>query len=103
MEAPPSSEPQSRHIVAKLTTIIAIPGFAAINSLHQFAEAGVALREASLPFLAGSLLGGATLLGLIAFGMGALARRHKKSRFWPTVAWVSVAVGFLSLAGSYFG
>ena len=100
MEDSPSRDSQPRQIGAKLSVAIVIPLSAAINSFQRVTRAGVALDEVSLPFLAGSFVAGALFIGLLSFGMGALARRHKKSRFWPTAAWVSVALAVLSFLGN---
>lgn len=85
---------------AKLTVCFVIPTTAALNSMMDLHSAGVGLGEANLAYLAGSFFGGALFLSLCSLGFGSLARRHKKSRFWPTAAWVAIASSIMVLLGN---
>ena len=99
MQDSPGNESESRQIWAKLTVAVVIPVAAAISTVRELSRAGVRIEEASYPYLAGSFAASVLFLGLLSFGMGALARRHKKSRFWPTTAWVSVVLAVSVILG----
>lgn len=102
MQDSPGNESESRQIWAKLTVATVIPLSAALYTVLDVNLAGVFIGEASRSYLAKSFVGGVLLIGLISFGFGALARRHKKSRFWPTAAWVSVVFSVMVILGELF-
>ena len=49
--------------------------------------------------LAGTFVGNVAFVGVLSFVAAKLAGRRDKSKFWPTAAWVAIALAVLSMLG----